>query len=310
MPSSEPRPVPRRTAGQAARKSSRVGHRFRIGDVSASRCCGCSTIAHDLDDAEQPHDQRQKADAVEQLGDAEGVARGAGIHVGAAQAEQQADEDHGDGLEQRAVRHHHRRQQAEHHQREIFGRGELLARMRRASGAKAASEQRPDAAGEERAERGDGERGAGAALARHLVAVEAGDDRRRLARHVDQDGGGRAAILRAVIDASEHDQRRQRREPEGDRQQHRDGGDRTDAGQHADEGAEQASRQTEKQVLRRRRGGKPDHQVADDVHVSRSRTPGSAAAGRRRRPRHRTARARWRARPPASISRRSSRRRR
>ena len=50
-------------------------------------------------------------------------------------------------------------------------------------------------------------------------------------------------------------------------------------------------------ILRRRRGGKPDHQVADDVHVSRSRTPGSAGAGhRRRRGRRRRARARCRAR--------------
>ena len=34
-----------------------------------------------------------------------------------------------------------------------------------------------------------------------------------LARHVDQDGGGRAAVLRAVEDAGQHDQRRGRRQP-------------------------------------------------------------------------------------------------
>ena len=76
-------------------------------------------------------------------------------------------------------------------------------------------------------------RGARASLPRHLVAVERGDHGRRFARDVDQDRGGRAAVLRAVIDAGEHDQGADRRQAEGDRQQHRDGRDRADAGQHA-----------------------------------------------------------------------------
>ena len=45
-------------------------------------------------------------------------------------------------------------------------------------------------------------------LARHLVAVEARHDRRRLAGHVEQDRGRRAAVLRAVVDAGEHDDAR------------------------------------------------------------------------------------------------------
>ena len=51
------------------------------------------------------------------------------------------------------------------------------------------------------------ERRAGAALLRHLVAVERGDDRGHLARDVHQDRRGRAAVLRAVVDAGEHDER-------------------------------------------------------------------------------------------------------
>ena len=85
---------------------------------------------------------------------------------------------------------------------------------------------------------------------RHLVAVESGDHRGGLARNVDQDRGGRAAVLRAVIDAGEHDQRADRRQAEGDRQQHRDGGDRADAGQHADQGADQRAEQTEHDIVR------------------------------------------------------------
>ena len=47
--------------------------------------------------------------------------------------------------------------------------------------------------------------GPGAALARHLVAVEAGDRRRRLAGHVDQHRGDRAAVHGAVVDRRQHD---------------------------------------------------------------------------------------------------------
>jgi hypothetical protein len=79
----------------------------------------------------------------------------------------------------------------------------------------------------------------------HLVAVERGHHRGRFTRDVDQDRGGRAAVLRAVIDAGEHDQRADRRQPEGDRQQHRDGGERADAGQHADQRADQRADQAQ-----------------------------------------------------------------
>ena len=44
-------------------------------------------------------------------------------------------------------------------------------------GAKMRHQQRGDGAGEEGAERGDGQRGSGLALARHLVAVDGGDGR-------------------------------------------------------------------------------------------------------------------------------------
>ena len=64
---------------------------------------------------------------------------------------------------------------------------------------------------------------------RHLVAVERGDHRRGLAGQVDQDGGGGAAVLRAVVDAGQHDERRDRRQRERGRQQHRDGGHRARA---------------------------------------------------------------------------------
>ena len=89
------------------------------------------------------------------------------------------------------------------------------ARQRRAE---RGDEEGGDAAGEERAERRDAECDAGAALLGHLVAVEGGDDSRRLAGNVDQNSGRRAAVLRAVIDAGEHDERAGGVKAEGDRQ--------------------------------------------------------------------------------------------
>ena len=105
--------------------------------------------------------------------------------------------------------------------------------------------------------RGDRERRSRAALPRHLVAVEAGHHRRGLARQVHQDGGGRAAVLGAVIDAGEHDQRAHRRDAVGDRHQHRDGAERADARQHADQRADRHADQAVEQVLQRDRDPKP-----------------------------------------------------
>ena len=67
--------------------------------------------------------------------------------------------------------------------------------------------------------RRDGQGGARAPLAGHLVAVDRGDHRARLPGHVDQDRGRGAAVHRAVVDAREHDQRGGGLEREGGRQQ-------------------------------------------------------------------------------------------
>src|SRR5262249_3647734 len=77
------------------------------------------------------------------------------------------------------------------------------------------------------------------AVPRHLMAIDAGHHRRGLARQVHQNGGGRAAVLRAVKDAGEHDQPRRGLEVERQRQQHRDGRNRTDAGKDADQRSDQ-----------------------------------------------------------------------
>ena len=154
----------------------------------------------------------------------------------------------------------------EHHQAEIFGGIELQRQPghRRARGR---DHQCRDGAGDERGDRGDRQRRAGAALLRHLVAVEAGHDRRRFARHVDQDGRGRAAVLRAVENSGQHDQRRRRRQRERERQQDRDCGDRRDAGQHADQRADQRAEETETEVGRRERHREAGCEIGEQVHT-------------------------------------------
>ena len=109
------------------------------------------------------------------------------------------------------------------------------------------------------------ERHAGAALAGHLVAVEGGHHGGRLAGNVDQDRGGRAAVLGAVIDAGQHDQRADRVEPEGDRQQHRDGGDRPDAGKDANQSADEAAQEGEAEILERQCDPEAEAQVGEEI---------------------------------------------
>ena len=119
---------------------------------------------------------------------------------------------------------------------------------------------RNDAA-DERADRRDAERGAAAALLGHLVAVDAGDHRGGFARHVDQHRGDRAAIHRAVVDGGQHDEGAGRVELEGQRDQDRGAGGRPEAGQHADQRAEDAADQRESEVLQAQRRRQARHQM-------------------------------------------------
>ena len=85
-------------------------------------------------------------------------------------------------------------------------------------------------------------RRAGAALARHGIAVDAGHHRGCFARNPHQDRGGRAAILGAVIDAGQHYDRLGGVEAEGRRQQNADPGQRLDVpGSTPTQGADDAA---------------------------------------------------------------------
>ncbi|MNE44982.1 hypothetical protein D3C80_1392470 [compost metagenome] len=99
------------------------------------------------------------------------------------------------------------------------------------------------------------------------MAVQAGHHRRRLARQVDQDRRGRTAVLGAVVDPREHDQRRRGRQPISDGQQHGDGRHRTQAGQHADQSAQGDADQAVQQVVEGKGGLQSQAEVVEQFHV-------------------------------------------
>ena len=57
-----------------------------------------------------------------------------------------------------------------------------------------------------------------------------------------------------------------RRQAEGDRQQHRDGGDRAKAGQHADRRAQQHADEAVEQVIGAERRGEAKPEIAEQFH--------------------------------------------
>ncbi len=137
---------------------------------------GVFQIAQDFRDPEDADGDRDEIDALEQFAEPEGEARRAGIDILADHAEQQAENDHGQRLEDGAVREGNGDQKAQDDQGEIFRRSEIergAGQGRREIGQKEGR----DRAGKERAERGGGEGRAGAALLGHLVAVDGGHRR-------------------------------------------------------------------------------------------------------------------------------------
>ena len=162
--------------------------------------------------------------------------------------------------------------EGEHHQREVVGRPEREGELHHPGG----DEGEPEGGDQARYERpycGRGQCRPAPALARHLVALERGDDRGALTRGIEQDRGGRAAVHATVVDAGEHDQRGGRVELVGDRQQQRHGQRRPDSGQHADSGAERHADQGVEQVDRLQRTGKAVREEREGIHDERP--PGS-----------------------------------
>ena len=141
------------------------------------------------------------------------------------------------------------------------------------AGAQTVSAAVAERAGDERSDRGGGQRRASASGARHQVALHRGHDRRALARRVQQDRRRRAAVHAAVVDAGEHDERCRRIERVGDRQQQRDRQRGADAGQHADRRAQRDAGERPEQVLRRQRDREAAGERDERVHQMSANAP-------------------------------------
>ena len=120
-------------------------------------------VAQDLAQAEHAHAERHEVQSVGHFRHVEGEALGAGFDVAADQTQQQAQHDHGEGLEQRAAGQRHESDQPQHHQREVLRRAELKRHVGQRRGGDGEQDGR-HRAGEEGAESGGGERRPGAAL--------------------------------------------------------------------------------------------------------------------------------------------------
>ena len=216
MPRIEPSRVPRVAAGVASRRSCRgrpeavdLVDRWNAGRLVAD-------VGDDVREGEESHRDRHELKAGAELERPEGEAVCAAVAVDADGAKDQADEHHTDRLDERAVRENDRGHQSEHHQREVIGGTKRQGDFRQ-DRREAGDEAGRYGPGVDGSQRRDGERRPGASGLGHLVTVERGDDGRGLARQIDQDRRGRTAVLRAVVDARQHDQRRDRVQCVGER---------------------------------------------------------------------------------------------
>ena len=175
--------------------------------------------------------------------DTEGQPRRPGQRIGPDGAEQQAEHGHQHRLQPGAIGEvGDECKPGEHHHRVLGGpEGQHPARQR---GRQIGDGDHANRASEERAQGGDAQRRAGAPFAGHLIAVETGDHRRSFARDAHQHRRDGATIGDAVVDARQHDDRRGDVHLVRDGQQQCDGGERAQAGQDADDRAQQHADET------------------------------------------------------------------
>ena len=171
----------------------------------------------DLAEAEQADRDRHDADAVAEFGDVERVAEVAGHDVDADHAEQQPEARHQQRADQRRRRHVGEEDQAEHRAARCIPAGRSAARSVASGGATTVSTMTPKVPAMNEPTAAMHSAAPARPFLRHGVAVDAGHHRGGLARNAHQDRGGRAAVLRAVVDAGQHDDapwwRRARRSP-------------------------------------------------------------------------------------------------
>ena len=141
--------------------------------------------------------------------------------------------------------------EAQQHQRAVVRRpeqeGHLGKRLRQRG-----QDDDGEAAADEAGNAGREQRQSGLSLERHRVAVDAGDDAAGV-RDLHGDRAHAVAVLGAVVDAGQHDQRAAGGDRIGQRQQEADRRQRPEPGQQAHQGADGAADRAIHQVVQRQR---------------------------------------------------------
>ncbi len=210
----------------------------------------------DLGNSEEAGGDRDEADAPLGGFDAEG------------EALQTADRIHSHGGKDQAGHHHDQgaglgfsgqvgqEDDSQDRQGEVFGRPEGEGGSRQEGGEELQGDH-AEGSGNERADRGDGQRRPGPSLFRHRVTVEGGHDAGRLSRDIDQDRGRRAPVHGPVIDPRQHDQTGGGTELQGQGDDQGHGRRRAETRQHPDQRADQRADKAGDHVV----GLKRDQQI-------------------------------------------------
>ena len=262
-PNAKPRKLPRRMAPRdrmmsafviiSSLKPARDGLRRSLVDL----------VQH-LPDREETDHHLHERDAREQVDRVERVARGTAAGVDADAGDEESHERHQQAERAVVSREADDRREPQDHHRHHLRRTELQCPLRERR-RQQDEQQEGDDRRDERTDRRDGQRCACPPLSRHLVAVDGGHHARGLARCGDEDGRDRPAVLRAVVDPGEHDQRGDRFEGQGQRQQHRDAGGGSQSREDADDGAHEDADEAPEQVLRRQRRLEAQHEVVEHL---------------------------------------------
>ena len=214
----------------------------------------------------QAYSDQHNLNAVQQLGDAAGVARLRRNLVEPDQACRQANEQRRHTAQRAFAQHRAHGGKRQQHQHEVLGRPQLdgqIGNDRR----KQRDQHGGNGARHKRADGGGGQRRAGSPAFGHLVALHCGHHAGRLTRRVEQNRGGGAAVHRTVVDAGKKYHRGRSFNLDGDRQQHGYCYRRPDAGQHANSCAKRAADKTPEQIDRGGCSGKALHQLVKDIHL-------------------------------------------
>ena len=121
---------------------------------------------------------------------------------------------------------------------------------------------------DEGADRGDAQGRACPALPGDRVSVEDGHHRGRLAGQAQEHGGDGAAVLRAVEDARQHDDRGRGLDAVGEREQDGDGRGRSQAGQDTDQHADEHADEAVQKIGRLKNDGEAGQEAREDIHAS------------------------------------------